>query len=395
MKKIMLVLALAAAGLHNCYASPEDWTDTGKYGKNIKFLSDFLNEYKAQGWQHPMFCFSLDYLYGTYDIESAWSDKCSKFTENVVRINSVYKTDEGICLPYIGTGTLIDVGNDELRGKVVITCAHNVIDNMNIVSSIYGSSQDQYLILQTGSDDFFPKQDDLLTNKAYISVTPEPERRDENLPSVNTEQDAGNARHKVKKAYIYRKNGVMSDLAILILDNPIVNGENQKLPGEIISPDTVCGSRERNEASVLDNADFCVIGYGMTGFGQLPGTMGGLSEAVRENQLGKRQDLLQLLGWNKKKRVCLHRGLLSDRCIDRTFVDYKHAGGGFSGSLVISQPHGDGPIKYAGIYSGPAFKLSNETGPVAAGGSDPTVVSSPVDICEFIEFVKDQEFRQP
>jgi hypothetical protein len=387
----MLVLALAATGLHNCHAAPEDWEDTGKYGKNIKFLSDLLEEHRKEGRNHPLDGFIAKHLYRENNVKDAWNEKCSGFTGNVVRINCVYKTNEGICLPYIGTGTLIDTGSRALKGRVVITCAHNVID-VDVVSVMI-RSRDHYVMQRTGNDKFFRKQRGILTNNAYISVTPEPEQL-ENLPLVNTEQNAEDAPYKVKRAYFYRKNGVMSDLAILILDNPVTDG-SKTLSGEIISPDTICGSKERDATSVLDYTDFYIIGYGMTGFRQLPGAMGDLSEAVRENQLEKRQDLLQRLGWNKKKRIAMRKELLPDRCIYRTFTDVDYAGGGFSGSLIVSQSMTGGPIKYAGIYSGPVFKLSNETGSVAADGSDLTVAASPVDICEFIEFVKDQESRQP
>ncbi|MDR1333890.1 MAG: hypothetical protein LBJ71_01585 [Holosporaceae bacterium] len=396
MKKIMFVLALAAISLHNCYAEPADWTDTGKYGKNIKFLSDYLEDFKEMRGRHPLYPIHFKYIYNENDVNLAWNEKWKDFTKNVVRINSVEETDDGVFLPMIGTGTLIDVGDDKLKGRVVITCAHCVVNHQAIHIP---SDQEGHLILKTGIGDFFPKCGDLLTNNAYISVTPEPKQYNGNLPLINTKGNTRVAKYKVKRSYIYRVGGRMFDLAILILDKPVMDENNQILSGEKISADGIFGYKKREEVTQNDN-NFYVIGYGITGVseGQSPSGIGSLLEAVKDGQLKKRQDLLQLLGWNKKKCIWVDYRYVPDKMINKygTFQDLNRAGIGFSGSLVVKETNAG--LKYVGIYSGPMFRLPSEKIELdEAKTKEPEymTLSDSADICEFINFVKDEEFRQP
>ncbi|MDR1236096.1 MAG: hypothetical protein LBJ96_03740 [Holosporaceae bacterium] len=420
MKKIMLALALAAVGMHNCYAVPEDWEDGGKYGENIKFLSDFLKDYKAQGYNHPMFRINLKNLYTENDIKAAWSDMWIGFTKNVVRVNIVEEinggeegTDEGICLPGIGTGTLIDVGVERLKGKVVITCAHNVINIWGMCGSL---SHEGHLVLKTGEGDFFPRCGNFFDNNTYLSVTPEPKRYNGNLPLICTIGNTRTDKYKVKRSYIYRGNGKIFDLAILILDDQVKDEGGNVLSGEQILAGNIFGYNKRER--VTGDDFFYVVGYGMTGWEQtLDGHIGTLLDAVKEDgQLKKRHDLLQLLGWNKKKCIQVLSQFVPDRMMNKsqTFVDADRAGGGFSGSLVVKKT--DAGLEYVGIYSGPLFKLPGEKvrsertesatanprstssmriSPGQTVNTEPEykTPSDSADICEFIKFVKREELK--
>ncbi|MDR2723585.1 MAG: hypothetical protein LBB25_00040 [Holosporaceae bacterium] len=166
-------------------------------------------------------------------------------------------------------------------------------------------------------------------------------------------------KNKVSRIYMPGQQDVYSDVALLILDEAVVEDEEYNVGVKIFHnlwfPPV--------EGHLLGHGKVFVVGYGITGYkgNQLDRKLyGSLSEAVKKGRLSERQDFLKQLGWNKKKIVDISDDAsFSDdskvniRAVSGNIGSSISAGSGFSGALII---YDDGILKkFIGIYSGPSF----------------------------------------
>ncbi|MDR3180188.1 MAG: hypothetical protein LBT70_04820 [Holosporaceae bacterium] len=254
-------------------------------------------------------------LQKTYDIDpyfiytdnTAWSTEWKDFCQCVVRVNSM-KENNGKYLPYIGTGTVINLNIPQLEGRVVITAAHVVSDNLLLNNTCFNCKEG---LLE------FKKE------KTYLSVTPEITEKD--LLMVNMPEEYLKDEHlKVKQVYIYRNAaGVVQDTAVLILEKPVLNADRKPLAGVDITNNLLI--RNGN----FSNHNRYWIGYGLTGCMHIKeDKIGSLEEAVKNNLLEARQNLHRRLGFNKKKLVYMSK-------TEYDMLILSRLGGGFSGSLTV------------------------------------------------------------
>jgi hypothetical protein len=320
-------------------------------------LTDALNLLKSRE-------ITVGDIYTEADIDLAWHGEFKPITQNVVRVNAV-DIENGLKLPSIGTGTLIDIGIPDLAGKVVITCAH-------CASIDPWASQ---TIFNNDTNGTFRGKFNINGKITYLSVTPE---------CVCTQNPKGSALINTIENYradlitgkaiaitdVYVFPG--KDFCVMILEKPVTFNQ-QIVPGIPLSNLNVINDILVNEAvhvkTTFDETPI-VIGYGYTGVqGLLDGNIfGSLEDCVRNNKLRERQDFLIALGWNIKKAIRLRGidaawGTNFSGCNCKTMqagneeqYAYTMAGGGFSGSLVI-KGKGERPDNYNvyGIFSGPQW----------------------------------------
>ncbi|MDR0740106.1 MAG: hypothetical protein LBF34_00115 [Puniceicoccales bacterium] len=311
------------------------------------------------------------------DVDLAWDASYAPLTKNVVRINML-DIENGLLLPYIGTGTLVDVGVSELRGRVIITCQHcssiNIDPNVenieftNIETTKTMKAKHSKQLQGAIPGNFLDESKEFL-----LSVTPECERLQEN-PVINTVDDHKNALQDNPTDNYSRAIAVTdvyvldeADFCVMILEKPVkFNGAI--VPGISLQKLNVMNLTIDNNGAHIQTAldeTPIVIGYGFTGIkGVLSSNIvGTLEDAVKSNKLQERQNLSISLGWNIKKAIRL-RGIdfagQLQGCICKQWgmgsdlqYAYTMAGGAFSGSLIVKQ-NGNSYDVY-GIYSGPLW----------------------------------------
>lgn len=261
-----------------------------------------------------------EWLYTTKNIDLAHSPAFENFTKNVVRVSAFplrEKADPKNAVGHAcGTGTLIDVGIDSLKGRVVVTAGHCVL--------LYGSACARKKFFSNQNQNFvwsgaFLKQElkDLcrglpINNEGIskitddekffekFSVTPQNVRPDFYVQPEQIVEAVKNGRETLVDA-IYCPS--CEDWCVLILAQP-VKEEN----GEIISGFPLKGLLP---SSLSSEKDVYVIGFGTTALPDWNSTFSMISA------IGKKRDLqrevkslkdLELSGFNTKKAVCLGNG---------------------------------------------------------------------------------------
>jgi hypothetical protein len=294
----------------------------------------------------------VDSIYKQKAVDEAFAtDKWWKdLGKHVVRVNSLMKAGETF-LPFIGTGTLIDLGIESLKGRVVITCGHCANDLHWFSKESYKNPDDR--------PGFFS-----VNGGAYLSVTHE-SKRSPPIPIINNNENdfvSKNNHNKVLKVYASSANG---DVAILILEKAIEDENGNILSGEKIDANSIGDLSEfRSSPDGANAANNIIIGYGLTGtFSQISGyVFGSVGDVIGNSALlNKRQQFMGELGWGIKKSAHLNLmkiewGNDTGRTICPSELlkgEFQTAGGGFSGSLMVGQVGGE--KKYLGIYSGPVF----------------------------------------
>jgi hypothetical protein len=303
------------------------------------------------------------------DVDLAWNELYAPLTKNVVRINML-DIENGLSLPYIGTGTLVDVGIPELIGKVIITCQHcsSIFNDPNVENiKITGTVTAKH---SKHSGDENPGKFIDASKIILLSVTPECERLPNSSvnPVINTIDVLASALIKGKAIAVtdvYAHDS--EDFCVMILEKPVIfNGEI--VPGISLEKLnfmnlTIDGNGMHIQTAPDETP--IVIGYGYTGIkGTLdPSKIGTLEDAVKSGKLQERQNLSISLGWNIKKAIRLRGIDLAGNlqgCVCKEFnmgndlqYAFTMASGGFSGSLVVKQ-NGDSYNVY-GMCSGPLW----------------------------------------
>ncbi|MDR3317263.1 MAG: hypothetical protein LBS71_00450 [Puniceicoccales bacterium] len=290
------------------------------------------------------------------DVTRAWSSSFQDFTKNVVRINMIKKQDE-LCFPYIGTGTLIDVGISDLKGRVVLTCQH--CSGIEHANRTYGDSSantvtqnDQLIAMHSKSS-----EGSYLEETVHLSITPQCEQSEDEIALINTledHQETISSREAIAVTDVYNLVEVVDgkenrrDFCIMILATSVTFG------GEVVSgiplsqPQVMDSDLDTNlieedlihHTELFSKQPFIVIGYGMTGvcqpdyihfpplethvqsdqpedtnFSPLVVLVQSdqpedtnfppLEVHVRSGKLAERQAFLKTLGWNTKKAINL------------------------------------------------------------------------------------------
>ncbi|MDR2812590.1 MAG: hypothetical protein LBB05_02255 [Puniceicoccales bacterium] len=330
-------------------------------------------------------------VYTAVDVYRVWHADFISLARNVVRIN-VLEVQNELSLPYIGTGTLVDIGIPELAGRVVITCKHCSFSN----GDPNGKDILQLLGVKYSENAEFGISGEFdVGGKTYLSVTPECEHSQEPKPLINTVPDhletLSNERAIAVRS-VYNLNA--KDFGVMILEKPV------KLNGQIVSGFPLGKLNVMNSLNVIDTKignhintpqPSTVIGYGLTGVPGALGSVGFLEYAVKNNKLKERQALFMELGWNVKKAIQLRGidgGYALQGCACKQYDSgndlqyaYPMAGGGFSGSLVVIKG-AQGGYDVVGIFSGPLWteELKNcvrSIGDHAKGIENPTPPSQP------------------
>jgi hypothetical protein len=327
-------------------------------------------------------------LYNQAAVDESWAANqwWGDLGKHVVRINLLEKGEEKL-IPFIGTGTLIDLGIESLKGKVVVTCLHCVgpynEENIIFPENFYFNSKD-------GENGFFEIPVTNSHYSCYISVTHELNNNIK-TPILRTRDDLANTsfnHNKVSKMYVSEANG---DVAILILEEPIKDSGGNTLSGESITEENIGklrGGGDSVKQSTDDNRT--IIGYGLTAFesGVIPFNLFGVPSDYIDNTvlLDKRYDLMGLLGWGIKKTANL-KDLRAVRAGNNYKIDGPIAGGGFSGSLIVTR-NSEEKKEYLGIYSGPAFHIENTN-----EYPEETEYTEPQPFLIFLNYVKEQELE--
>jgi hypothetical protein len=312
-------------------------------------------------------------IYKPKDVERAWEKDLEMITPNVVRINIL--TAEGeLRLPTIGTGTLVKAGTEDCQGIFVLTCAHCVFNEYQ-----NWKPKDKPSINTPGTISTYYLERKNFSGKRNISVTPEIEQTTEEIPLLNTQKDwevalKKETAHAIKGAYFFRNNGDahLLDICIVVLEKPIMFKSKNigGVPLNSLDPKTQYeeGAEEKlGHVANINSKDLSVIvGFGLTGLAIIKEAIGQtLDQAVGEEKLKERQDLLKLLGWNKKKAVLLQgldimakQDCAGCRCKEEFVKECPtKATFGFSGSLIV-KPKMNAENKTwdtFGLLSGPEF----------------------------------------
>jgi hypothetical protein len=232
-------------------------------------------------------------LYAQKDVERAWNGSWASFAQNVVFVNKdVYNQDSGQFQLSSGTGTLIDVGIPELRGRVIVTCAHVVLPNFKdfhrkddnteeFFSNINGSSKiisinSQKLrhFKRVNSGYFFRKKFALGKNNVTLSIEAECQRGKflGNIPVTDiyvlTGNDAGTDCYDIAigilKESVKYKGKIVPGVR---LDKLNVFTEMERI--DAILPRHHIRLEGPSEKALPVNKRPVVIGYGVTGLGKL------------------------------------------------------------------------------------------------------------------------------
>ncbi|MDR3180022.1 MAG: hypothetical protein LBT70_03945 [Holosporaceae bacterium] len=297
--------------------------------KTINTLSDGKDEDVKKTLQNALelrkqlqkYTIDPHFIYTEANVAAAWNGEWKDFCQCVVRVNCLEKTGE-TCVPYIGTGTVVDLGIPELKGKVVVTATHVV--NSDLWNNSFCTIKNKNKKYFEGTNGLF----DFNGQTTYLSVTPEiKEIKESVLPMVDTVAEHNSAQHlKVEQVYVFRNTiKKVRDTTILILEKPVCD-ENSK---PLVGVDIIGNSEEAAEGEVEDgyfHYNCYVLGYGLTGvLWSGINNIGSPEDAVKEGLMKERQTLYRRLGFNMKKLTHVPRGaFLAPR-----------VSGGFSGSLVV------------------------------------------------------------
>jgi hypothetical protein len=156
---------------------------------------------------------------------------------------------------------------------------------------------------------------------------------------------------------------VLADIAVVVLDNPVRDGD------EIVSGEKIFSKlwMPPTDGPLLAGGGAFIIGYGMTGHIESHlnyGVFGSYNDALMYGKLVQQQELMQALGWNHKKLInisddasfCDDNGINVRGIGANIGSDFPRAGCGHSGSLVVWKSRSsDEEDQFIGIYSGPAF----------------------------------------
>jgi hypothetical protein len=341
--------------------------------KFAQLMKNFIKEIKQREASPEDKKSFLDALkrskYNTAKIEAArkkaWEpDRHNELGKYVVRVNGLALCG-GVAVPCIGTATIVDLGIDALRGKVVITCAH-CCDVDKLINSITKTEFKKY----SAAGGIFTEGD---THNARLSVTRETVDMSGALPLINTEEEhdaADRNTYKVTEFYIPSN---ASDIAICILDRAITDEHGAALIGIRL---------EKCATKMEQIDDLFFIGYGLIGIMQanLPLSSDGLllpgaGEHIKEGKLVERQDFLKKYGWNSKKLGTMRKE--GDEIVSPDVY-----GGGFSGSLILNQDNKCVGVYGGGIdtFNGEFFKFLNAV-KKDLGGTDSTPIGSDLEKC--------------
>ncbi|MDR1590959.1 MAG: hypothetical protein LBR92_03115 [Puniceicoccales bacterium] len=436
--RVFALSLLAGASCNGAMASEKSLLTQVQENIEIWQSPEALPEDKAQAKDflasHEI---EADDIYRPEDVRRAWEPKFTSLTRNVVRTNSL-KLENGYHLPMIGTGTLVDVGISGLEGRTVITCAHccgfdDTVDSLAAMTRI-DNNGDGAGVIRTYYLEGGPFS--RMRSNKYVSITSEIEQTSAPLPICNTLDDfkaalTNGSAYAIEGAYffattsskmkiiqadadgnplyerdadgniIYELDVRFLDIAIAILRKPItrngkivsgfpfaqLNVANTEILKEITilckhedgKPDTFERQEVQGHILGINPANpALIVGYGLTGCVSLMldyAINQNLEQAVEQNRLPERQRLLNLLGWNTKKAICLngvdttYRNCLGCCCrpndrpgvkayfpaelkLEECYSVYK-ANGGFSGSLILDQKmNTDGSWNVIGIFGG-------------------------------------------
>ncbi|MDR2812593.1 MAG: hypothetical protein LBB05_02270, partial [Puniceicoccales bacterium] len=228
-------------------------------------------------------------LYKQEDIDYAWSDDLRSLTENVVRIHKCGLRPSCMC-----TGTLIDTGIPGLEGRVVLSCAHGALPELETLSLTQAFAGNRFVefmdpekivhlkTFKCGDHSweglFHIKDDD------FVSL------------SVEAEPQQGQFTKRIPVSDIYlRHDGTNSrnrfDICVILLGKPAV------LAGKIVSGfplrrmNPIGGSLELGNAyphhvNLPKNKKPLIDGYGTTGVLEEQPSYAYLPRAIEEGVLG-------------------------------------------------------------------------------------------------------------
>ncbi|MDR2781136.1 MAG: hypothetical protein LBB21_01585 [Holosporaceae bacterium] len=331
----------------------------------------------------------VDTIYSKGSVDDAWDDNkwWGNLHKHVVRVNTLVQQD-GKFYPFVGTGTLIDIGIEELKGRVVITCAHCVGNDVTGTNTCLKAGKEECI--------------QLANEKVFLSVTHEKLRSENPLPIINNpppiinnppsvindpppiindpQQHENDKSYSVLRAYLprnYTGFGTENDVSILILKDPIRTSENEILEGEKITKDNVLTVK----SGKIIEPEMYVIGYGLSACNSSLNDcfFGDLHDAINGGFLDLRQKLMGHLGLGVKKvaSVCGVSSYVST-LYSRDSGRGSLAGSGYSGSLAVCKLCEQ--KKYIGIYGGKCFKVDKP-------------ISSQTLFFYFLDWVKNEEIK--